>query len=85
MGEEVIMRNKEEKDLRVIVQDILTPERHINLLFAPTYRTLTNTRMSFNYMGKRMMKKIIRIMIRPKLEYAAWLWSPIMLKDIRKI
>ena len=40
------------------IQDILTPERHINVFFASAYRTLANIRVAFNYMEKNMMKKV---------------------------
>ena len=85
LGEEVIKKSKEEKDLGVIIQDTLSPERHINNIFNNTYRLLTNIRVAFNYMDKSMMKKIITSIVRPKMEYAAVVWSPNMKKDIRKI
>ena len=50
MGEEVIMKSREEKDLGVIVQDSLTPERHINGICGLTHRMLTNIRVAFQYM-----------------------------------
>ncbi|MPC57215.1 hypothetical protein E2C01_051191 [Portunus trituberculatus] len=52
MGEEIIMKRSEEKDLGVTIQDTLTPERHINGPFASTYKTLANIRLAFNYMDK---------------------------------
>ncbi|MPC13151.1 hypothetical protein E2C01_005872 [Portunus trituberculatus] len=52
IGEEIIMKKGEEKDLGVIIQDTLTPERHINGLFASTYKILTNIRVVFTYMDK---------------------------------
>ena len=36
-------------------------------------------------MDQNMMKKIITTMIRPKLEYAAVVWSPHLKKDIKKL
>ena len=81
MGE-VIMKSREEKDLGVIVQDSLSPERHINGICGLTHRTLSNISVAFHYMDKDMMKKIIATMIRPRLEYAAvvsinqLLWHP---------
>ena len=33
MGQEEIPKTKEEKDLGVVIQDTLSPERHINQLF----------------------------------------------------
>ena len=50
-------KTKEEKDLGVVIQDTVSPERHINQLFGSTYRTLTNIRVAFHYMYKDIMKK----------------------------
>ena len=85
MGKEVIKKSKEEKDLGVVVQDNLSPEAHIRGVFGSTYRMLTNIRVAFHYMDMSMMKKIITTMVRPKLEYAAVVWSPHHKKDIRKL
>ena len=71
-----ISKTKEEKDLGVVIQDTLSPERHINQIFGSTYRTLTNIRVAFHYMNKDKMKKILTSMIRPRLEYDAVVWSP---------
>ncbi|MPC80791.1 hypothetical protein E2C01_075384 [Portunus trituberculatus] len=51
------MEKKEEKDLGVIIQDTLIPERHIKGLFTSTYKTQTNIRVAFNYMDKSMKQK----------------------------
>ena len=85
MGRETILKSREERDLGIVVQDTLSPEKHINGIFASTYRTLANIRVAFNYMDTNMMKKIITSMIRPKIEYAAVIWSPYKKKDIRKL
>ena len=39
--------------------------------------------MTFNYIDEEMMKKLIVSIIRPRLEYAAVLWSPHLKKDVR--
>ena len=57
MGQEEILKTKEEKDLGVVIQDTLSPERHIERLFESIYRTLTNIRVVVHYMDKDMMKK----------------------------
>ena len=85
MGTETILKSKEEKDLGVVIQDTLSPERHINGIFGSTYKLLTNIRVAFTYMDKEMMKNIIKSMIRPKLEYAAVVWAPHKKKDTRKL
>ena len=85
MGEVKIKKSKKEKDLGVIVQDTLSPEQHISEIFHSTYRLLTNIRVAFHYMDTSMMKKILVSMVRPRLEYAAVVWSPHLKKDIDKL
>ena len=58
------------------MQDNLSPEKHINKIFRETYNMLRNITVAFHYMDTEMMKKIIITMIRPKMEYAAIVWSP---------
>ena len=68
MGQEEILKTKEEKDLGVVIQGTWSPEWHINQIFGSTYRTITNIRVAFHYMDKDMMKKILTSMIRPRLD-----------------
>ena len=85
MGGTNIDTVSEEKDLGITIQDSLTPEKHVNKLFGETYRLLQNIRVAFHYLDKEMMSKIIKTLIRPRLEYAAIVWSPHRKKDIRKL
>ena len=85
MGDETILKNKEEKDLGIMIQDTLSPVKHIKGIFGSTYNLLTNIRVAFSYMDKQMMKNIIASIIRPKLEYAAVVWAPHKKKDIKKL
>ena len=71
MGQEVIPKTKEEKDMGVVIQNRLRPEQHIGQLFRATYRILTKIRVAFHYMDKDVMRKILTSMIRSRLEYAA--------------
>ncbi len=70
-----MMKNNEEKDLGVMIQDSLSPGRHINGIFGPTCSLLTNMNVAFNYLDREIMKKIITS-ICPKLEYTAVVWTP---------
>ena len=63
MGQKVILKTKDEKNLGVVIQDTLSPDRHINQLFGSTYRMLTSIE-TFHYMNKHMMKKILTSMVR---------------------
>ena len=46
---------------------------------------LKNIRVAFHYMDTNMMRKIITTMIRPKMEYAAIVWSPYKKKHVKKL
>ena len=76
LGENVISIVKEEKDLGVVIQDNLSPEKHIDKIFGDTFKMLRILLMAFLFLDKDM-RKIITTIIRPKLEYAEVLiWSP---------
>ena len=59
----------------MVIQDNLSPQKHINRIFGDTFMMLRNIRMAFNFLDKDMMRKIITTMVRPKLEYAEVIWS----------
>lgn len=69
------------KDLGIMMQDMLSSEKHINKLFGVTYRVMQNIGVSFQYMYNKVMKKIT--MIEPKFEIPAVVWSPHKEKKIR--
>ena len=71
MGNSIIIKVDKEKDLGIVMQNNLSPEKHINKIFGETYNMLRNIRVTFHYMDKEMMKKIISTMLKPKMEYAA--------------
>ncbi len=58
---------------------------HINRITGETYNLLRNIKTAFTYIDEEMVKKLITSMIRPRLEYAALLWSPKLKKEIRKV
>ena len=63
MGNSIVATVDQEKDLGMVMQDNLSPEKHINKIFGETYNMLRNIRVAFHYMCKEMMKKIITTMI----------------------
>ena len=85
LGRETITEVNEEKDLGVIIQSNLSPEKHINKIFGKTYNTFQNIRLAFSYLDENMIKKIMTTLIRPQLEYAAVIWSPYMKKHVKKL
>ena len=76
LGHDHIAKATEEKDLGVIIQDNLFPDKHINKIVRETYSLLKNIRVAFHYLDEEMVKKLIVSLIRPRLEYAAIVWSP---------
>ena len=63
----------------------LLPEKHINRIVGETYNLVRNIKVAFRYLDEEMIKKLIVTMIRPKLEYAAIIWSPCTKMNIKKI
>ncbi len=49
------------------------------------HNLLRNIKTAFTYLDEEMVKKLITSIIRPRLEYAAVVWSPRLKKDIRKL
>ena len=48
---------KEKKDLGVIIQNNLSPEKHIAEIFGETIRMLKNILVTFHFLNKEIMKK----------------------------
>lgn len=44
-----------------------------------------NIKVAFSYIDKDMMRKIIVTMLRPRVGYAAVVWSPNLKEDIKKL
>ncbi len=78
LNNEPIMKKKEEKDLRVTVINKLTFDKHIT---GETYNLLRNIKKAFTYLDEEMVKKLVTSIIRPRLEYAAVVWSPRLKKN----
>ena len=85
MGDNIINRAEKEKDLGVIIQNDLSPEKHINKLVNGLYLMAGNMRVALTYLDEEMLTKIIKSLIRPRLEYAAVVWSPHLRKDVKKL
>ena len=78
-------RSTAEVDLGVTITEGLTPDKHINRITGEVTNLLRRIRVAFSYLDADMMKKLITSMIRPRLEYAATVWSPHTKKNIRKL
>ena len=85
LGDCIINSSEKEKDLGIIVQRDLSPANHVNKVVGEAYGLLNRIKLAFNYMSEEMLVKIIKSMVRPRLEYAAVVWSPHHKKDIQKL
>ncbi len=63
LGNTQLGKTKQEKDLGIIIQDNLTPERHINKITGETYNLIRNIKAAFTYLDEEMMNKLIVSMI----------------------
>ena len=72
-----------EYGLQIIIN--LSPEKHVNKITGDTCQLLKNIRIAFKYLDEEMINKLIASLIRPKLEYAAVIWSPHKKKDMKKL
>ena len=59
----------------MVIQDNFSSEKHLDRILGDTFMMLRNIRMTFHFLDKDMMRKILTTMIRPKLEYAEVIWS----------
>ena len=78
-------KSKEEVDLGVTISEEISSDKHIDKITGETMNLLRRIKMAFNYMDEDMMKILISALIRPRLEYAAVVWSQHMKKNIRKL
>ena len=51
----------------MVIQDSLSPEKHIDRVFGDTFMMLRNIRITFHFLD--MIRNIITSMIKPKLKY----------------
>ena len=85
LGNKILKESMKERDLGVVINKKLTSEDHINGIVKSTYALLANMKIAFTYIDEEMLRKILTSYIRPKLEYAAVVWSPHLKKDIMKL
>ena len=57
LGQNIILIEKEDKDLRVVIQDSLSPEKLIDKIFDDKFVMLRNIQMTFYFPDKDMMIK----------------------------
>ena len=72
----------EEKDLGVIISEDLKAEKNVAKNVKKADKILGMIRRTFSFMNKDMLQQLIKVFIRPHLEYAQQAWSPYLRKDI---
>ena len=85
MDEVSLEKSGVEVDLGVTITEGLTPDRHISRITGEVMNLLRRVKMAFTYLDSDMMRKFIVSLVRPRLEYAATVWSPHLKKDIMKL
>ena len=85
LGEETLEKTKEEVDLGVTITEKLTSDKHIDKITRELMNMLKRIKIAFSYMDMDMMRTLISSLIRPRMEYAAVVWSPHTKKNIRKL
>ena len=76
-----IQKVKAEKDLGVTIDDKLKFRDHITQKVNIANRNLGIIFRTFSYMDKEMFLNLYKTLVRPHLEYATQIWSPIYKKD----
>ena len=76
-----IQKVKAEKDLGVTIDDKLKFREHITQKVNIANRNLGIIFRTFSYMDKEMFLNLYKTLVRPHLEYATQIWSPIYKKD----
>ncbi len=75
----------EEKDLGVIVDPDLTFAKHVESKVNTANRLLGLIRISYSHLDKSSMQYLFKGLIRPHLEYANVVWSPLYKKEMKLI
>jgi hypothetical protein len=82
MGEAVVKKDHEEKDLGVLFSTDLKFSRHIAAAANKGNRVVGAIRRSFRSMDKQMFMQLYKSLVRGHLEYANTVWAPIKLADV---
>ena len=80
------MKNvSEEKDLGVIVDEDMNFKNHISSKISKANSMIFLIKNCFKYLDSEMFKTLYKTLIRPHLEYASPVWSPITKYEIQRI
>ena len=71
-----------EKDLGVIIDNKLTFSKHISTKIKVANRNLGLVFRTFTYIDKDIFLNLFKSIVRPHIEYASSVWSPVFKKDM---
>ena len=80
-GPQAIEKVANEKDLGVIIDSKLTFRDHISAKVNLANRNLGLIFRTFTYLDTEMFMSLYKSLVRPHLEYASVIWSPLYKKD----
>ena len=75
----------DEKDLGVTIDFELTFEQHMSQKINKANTIMGLIRRSFSFLDRTLFKKLFITFVRPHLEYGQAVWSPYLLKYVKKI
>ena len=75
----------DEKDLGVVVDDKLNFKKHISQKISKANTMIFLIKHYFHFLDAEMFKTLYKSLVRPHIEYASPVWSPITKEDIKRI
>lgn len=78
------MEKVKEKDLGMIITDKLSIIKHKDWIAREMYNLLRNIKTTITCICEGMMK-LVTLILRPRLEYAALVWSSRLRKEVKKL
>ena len=85
IGDERIQTTLIEKDLGVQTSKSLKPEEHIAYIVKKANNLLGCIRRTYTDKSLQNMINLYKTLVRPLLEYCQQVWSPYLVKDIKKV
>ena len=76
---------QEERDLGVIVDDKLLFRRHISKQVNKANTMIFLIKHTFKYLDADIFNLLYKSLVRPQVEYASTVWSPILKTDINNL
>lgn len=70
-----LVKQKEEKDMGVSIQNNLSSETHIKMIIIRTPRLMMSIKGAFNFLDEEALRERVVSVMWSKLEYIAVIWS----------